>query len=325
MMKGMAELQTGHSDFVLKPRSTDYIKGVSSPIVFKAVNPSGNWTPRIEFFENQDLTSWGDTNGCVLFAAQESFDAQMDQLIASGSVPSDMVAQFTGMGYMDTGLDGNQHFHSSPRFLQVLTGNGLNGNSAPEPWDVMRQYGVLPWNDLPYDAAITEAEYFAPIAPDALAKAAQFLTLIGGENTIQYHWIALDAPKNMAELATATQQAPLCIGISVEIPGWNQVTPIDPPATQTPQHSVLIYEVQGSDSLILDHYSPYEKVLDAGYPIQFVLQGIVTIIAPIEQEIVDTASEIASETAQSTTVPTQTKQEIFAELKVVLQKLEQLL
>lgn len=61
-----------HSCLVIKPRATDWIKGVNSPIAFKAVN-DGNWLPYIEFFERQMLT-FGDTNGCVLFTAQEAFD-----------------------------------------------------------------------------------------------------------------------------------------------------------------------------------------------------------------------------------------------------------
>ena len=65
---------------------------------------------------------------------------------------------------MDTNsLDGKAHFHSSPRFWGVLTGNGANGNNLPDPWDAARKYGVLPYEDLPVSSSMTVAEYYASI------------------------------------------------------------------------------------------------------------------------------------------------------------------
>jgi hypothetical protein len=308
-----------HHCLVIKPRSSDYIKGVNSPIVFKAVS-DGNWTPRIEFFENQDLAPWGDTNGCVLFAAQESFDAQMDNLIATGQMPPAILAQFNSMGYMDLGRDGLPHFHSSPRFLQVLTGNGTNGNSCPEAWDVMRKYGVLPWRDLPYDATITETEYFAPISQTSLEKAAQFLTLIGGKDSIQYHWILNDSvANNIPAMQESMPQAPLCLGTPVCEP-WNQEQP--PTCTSTdPAHSTIAYSI---DTLvhILDHYSPYEKELAFDYPIPYALQGIVTLPptpTQVETQIVQDSSIAVEDIAQSP-APASVKESLLAEIAQLLEK-----
>lgn len=261
---------------VVKPRATDYIKGVNSPIEFKAV--STDWIQHLEFFENQSYSY--DTNGCVLFTAQESFDAQMDALIANGTIPDSVVSQFTSMGFMDLGRDGLPHFHSSARFLEVLTGNGTNGNAVPEAWDVLRKYGTIPWKDLPYDATVTEAQYFNPIPKNLLDKGVQFLNLIGGKYAIPYHWIRNDAPKNIPAMQAALPQAPLCLGVAVA-ENWNLVTPSpDPAPSETPQHCVMGYKINGSDTLIDDHYNPYLKVLGAGYPINYVFQGIVNPIFP---------------------------------------------
>jgi hypothetical protein len=238
-------MEAPQTNFFVKSRPTDYIKGVNSPILFKAVT-SGNWTSRLEFFENQAIGF--ESNGCVLFAAQESFDAQMDELIARGSVPADMLAQFHAMGYMDLGLDGLPHFHSSSRFLQILTGNGFNGNSAPDAWDAMRKFGVLPWTDLPYNATITQAEYLTGITPAMGAKAAEFLTLIGGKDAIQYHWVQNGFPQNVQAIINALPQAPLCIGVPVDVSGWNQPNPVEPPMTQPAQHSVLTYSIVNNRS-----------------------------------------------------------------------------
>ena len=156
-------MQTRHKCVITRIDSRDYIKGVNSSIPFKAVS-NGDWGPRIEFFEPQKINGW-DCDGCVLFAAQESFDAQMDNLIQTKQVPQGTLDLFNQLGYMDIGTDNNPHFHSSPRFLQILTGNGTNGNALQDPWIVIRKYGVLPWKDMPFDSTITQEDYFAPISP----------------------------------------------------------------------------------------------------------------------------------------------------------------
>lgn len=258
-----------HSCVKIVPRSTDYIKGVNSPINFKAVS-NGNWTSRLEFFESQKIQF--ETNGCVLFTAQESFDAQMDNLIVLGQIPQTALDWFTAQGYMDMGFDGKLHFHSSARFLEVLTGNGLNGNSLPDAWDVMRKYGVLPWKDFPYDSAVTETAYLAPVSQASLDKAAAFLSLIGGKNATQYHWIVNGGLTNLPSMTAALTQAPLCIGIAVAA-DWNQVQPSL--ADGTPGHSVMNYFID-SFVEIYDHYLPAKKELSKSYPIHYVLQGIVS-------------------------------------------------
>ena len=269
-----------HTCLKLEPLSpTDYLKG-DGHIIFKGVNPNADWTSHCEFFELQKFGSF-ETNGCVCFAAQESFDAQMDAFLEIAPT-RDLQNQLTAMGYMDTGRDGQPHFHSSARFLQVLTGNGFNGNALHDPWDVLRSYGALPWKDLPFDDTITQAEYLNPISPASLTKAAQFLQLIGGKNAVQYHWIDNNGTKNLPSFLTALHQAPLQFGIAVNEGGYNQDTPADPPAGSSPEHSVLNYQIVGTGCEVLDHYLPFDKTLDAGYPIPFALQGVVnpTVAVP---------------------------------------------
>ena|SRR5665213_262354 len=265
---------------IVTPRETDFIKGVSSPIPFKAVT-SGDWTPHINFFERQYIQF--ETDGCTDFTGNESLDAQMAALMSIafdaqmdahvGTFPQAVVDQLTQMGYMDTGVDGNLHFHSSPRYTQVMSGIGQNGGSLPTVWDTMRAYCVLPWKDLPFDATITEAEYFAPV-PEALqAKAQQFLALIGGKQAIQYHWLLDGNGPDLVKMKAALPQAPLCIGSSV-CGDWNEVTPAVC-TDRTPQHSTMIYKITEAGSAILDHYVPFEKVLAPAYPVPYVIQGIV--------------------------------------------------
>lgn len=264
--------------FVVKPRDSDYVMGVSSPIEFRAVT-NGDWTSHYQFFEKQKYTF--DTNGCVLFSVEEDFDAQMDVLLATA--PIWIVNQLTTMGYMQTGRDGQLHFHSSPRFLQILTGNGFNGNSIPEAWDAARKYGMLPWTDLPFDETVSQQDYINPqaITPAMYEKAMKFLALIGGKDSIQYHWVINNAPKNLTLMQSAQLHAPLCIGIAVNESGYNQQVPSDPPDSQAPGHCMATTQVVSPAVVSLDHYEPFIKTLDSKYPIHFVSQGIVTINPPI--------------------------------------------
>ncbi len=271
-------------------RPTDYIKGVSSPIPFKAVT-SGDWTPHIQFFEPQRLLD-GDTDDCEFYTQQESFDCQMD--VQLQSAPQSIIAQLTLLGFMDTASDGSMRFHSTPRFLGVMSGVGQNGTSMTNVWQLARTYGMLGWKDLPVKQDMTLSEYFAPISDQLKAKSLQLLALLGGKNTIQYHWLWQNKVADLKALQTALQQAPICFGIAVT-DGWNQIMPTDPPASQAPQHAVMCYKWDAKGCWILDHYIPYEKILDGTYPILYALQGIITPSWQVAQEVtqvVQTAEEI---------------------------------
>lgn len=301
-----------HCCLKIEPRETDYLKGVSSPIPFRSVTE--DWSKHLYFFERQKF-SW-DTNGCVLFTAQESFDAQIDALFVS--LPQKVRTKIADMGYLDIGKDGQLHFHSSPRFIQILTGNGFNGNSMPNAWDVMRKYGVLPWQDMPFTEGITQETYLDKnaITPDLYAKAASFLDLIGGKNAIRYQWIINGKPKDIPAMVQALPQAPLCLGVAVDDAGWNQVSPVAPPDTAPSEHSVMDYAIVGTTASILDHYLPFEKILDSGYPIHYVLQGIVTPIFQVAQEVMDVVSQTEQILPQ---VPPAQQNAILAALKILLQ------
>ena len=259
-----------HNCLKIIERPSDFLKGVSSPIPFKSV--CSDWSKHIEFFESQKVSD-GDTDECVIFTAvdQSSFDSQMDVLMPS--LPTPLIELFNTMGFMDVGLDGQVHFHSSPRYTGVLTGNGQNGNALTDPWDAMRKYGVVPFKDLPVTSSMIIAQYFAPIPQSLINKGQQFLAAIGGKNAIRYHWIC-NGQENIQAMIQALPQAPLCIGTPVCEP-WDQVSP--PVCSgQNSAHSTMCYGFSGSDALIYDHYQPAKKVLKNGYPIPFVLQGIVT-------------------------------------------------
>ena len=255
---------------ILKPNPNDWLMG-DGHIAFKSV--CSDWSQHIDFYEGQ-LVENGDTDDCVIFTAQESFDAQMDNLFPT--FPPEVQQQISAMGFMDmSSVDNKPHFHSSPRFLGVLTGNGTNGNALPDPWNVFRKYGCVPWAVLPVNPTMTVQEYFAPIEPNVMAIGAKFLALIGGTNAIQYHY-AVNGAENLQAMRNALPQAPLCIGVNVDDSQWNQYAPGFPPPGN-PVHSVMLYSIDASGNcLVYDHYQPAKKMLLVGYNIPYALQGIVT-------------------------------------------------
>src|SRR5690242_15411582 len=103
--------ETDHNCLKIIDRETDYVLGVNSPIQLKPILPSANWLPYVDFYESQRVSD-GDTNGCVLFTTQESFDAQMNLLIETGKVPPDALQLLHDLGYFDIGTDGKEHFHT---------------------------------------------------------------------------------------------------------------------------------------------------------------------------------------------------------------------
>ena len=273
-------MENNHSCLKIVSRPSDFLAGVSSPIPFKSIRPSGDWTSSDKFFERQSFGNF-DTEGCVVFACQETIDAQIDYLIQSGQIDTNLLELFNKLGFMDSvnSLDGVSHFHSSARYLQSLTGNGYNGNTLSDPFDAARKYGIIPFASLPFDATITEAEYLMnPMPQNLLNIGQQFLLAVGGKNWLNYQWIVNNQPTNTQAMDTARQQAPLVIAVLAEVPGWNQY---EPPIVQGPPcHGVQNYNSIATGELVLDHYVPFDKVLQPGFNINYVLQGVVNIVPP---------------------------------------------
>lgn len=305
--------------FKVEIRPTDY-KWNDGHIKFSAVNPSGDWSGHIWFNEVQLLLDGVDTDDCVPFSCQESFDMQIDALISSGTIPQSIITQFENMGFMDSvnSTDKLPHFHSSPRFLGIQTGQGQNGNTTQGVYGVLRQYGALPYTDLPPNVG-TAAEYYAPCTEAQLAKAAQFLALLGGKNAIQYHAISQGTPKNMATISQALQQAPLQLGVAVAT-DWNQAVPSPNPAESAfPAHCVSAYKTDGTNLFIEDHYSPFLKELDSAYPVNWVSS---VVIIPIVQEVAPIVNELTTIVPQIVNQPVAEQPTLREEVEKVIEAVE---
>lgn len=300
-------------DLIIKPRDSDYVLGANSPLALESVN-NGDWTSHQWFIEKQ-RNGLFDSDGCACYYSNKLLDVWMDFLMPS--FPPSLLEQFQFMGFMDLGRDGLAHFHSSPWFTENLTGNGQNGNSLPECLDVIRKYGAIPYSQFNFTEATTPAQYFVKPTDTQMALGAKFLTLMDGKNFLQYHWLANGSPKNLAKMETAITQSPLGIGIAVST-GWNQTTPSpDPLATESPEHALLVTRIPAPQIQVSDNYIPDIKFLDAGYPINYVLQAFVTLPKVIEQQIISTTAQVVQEVATAPISPAD-KYSLLTQIKTLL-------
>jgi hypothetical protein len=264
--------QASHKCLIIQDSETDYVFGSASGLEFKAVLQNPDWSGHIDFFERQKF-GW-ESDACVLFSAQESFDAQINNLIEQGAFPQSAIDAFYSLGFMQASTidNGQPRFHSSARFLHVQAGTRHNGTPLQSPWDIMRKQGVLPWTDLPFDETTSETEYFSAIPLALLDKAKKILPFI----SVQYQWIAKGGTGTpITKMKNALTQAPLCIGVNT-CDNWNQVQPTAC-SSIAPEHSVMVY-LEDTLTHCLDHYLPFEKQLPLTYSIPYVFQGIINVV-----------------------------------------------
>lgn len=263
------------NNLVTRPDIRDWKLGDGN-IQLKGGNP--DWTGNYWFKELQKINGF-ETDCCVIFGAQESFDAQMDRLIQAGGVSESLLSWFTLNGYMDSS-DGKPHFHTSERYTAFNTGNGYTGNAGQDPWVAMRTYGCIPWSDWAFDSTITQKTYFDKPPQYLYDKGALFLSMIGGKNSIQYHWIYQGSNCPRALMDSARPTAPLCLGVTTNS-GWNQEFPTPPSVGSIPNHMVDNISNSPSGEVVYDHYVPFTKTFGLTYPIPQVIQGVLTLSVPV--------------------------------------------
>ena len=302
--------KTFHKCLITAPRPTDYFMG-DGHIVFSAVLASGDWSKYFHFNEHQKELGF-DCDGCVCFSCQKIFDAQVDYLIQSGQIQRSVISNFTALGFMDAvnSDDKLSHFHSSPRWLQSMTGNGYNGNPLYAPWDILRKQGTLPWVDCPFDPSVNASDYLIKPTQAQLDKAKSLIPLL----STGYHWIVDNGSLKgtpISQMKKALQQSPLQIGINCG-DNWNSVNPT-PTADLSPEHSVSVEKVT-TVSVIDDQYEPFIKDLPFSWNIGYILQAIVS---PVPQ------APAPLETLQpvSTPVTPEEKMSLIQQLGVIAQQL----
>lgn len=260
-----------HVGIRIDDRDTDYFAGANSPIEFKAVNPSNDWTPYLPDFDLQKINGY-ESEACVPFAATQSVETQINYFLKNNLLPASTVQWLQTNGYLEPAGT----IHLSERFIAKVDGTDpATGTPLQNPWDAFRKFGCLPYKDWPFDSTInSDSEFYAPIPQNLLDKAKQFLNYFA----FQYHKVAWGGTGTpISVMKQALQQAPLCIGTAVCEP-WDQVNVPTCPSVQ-PEHSTMVYSMD-TVTHILDHYVPFEKDFQFTYNIPYVMQGIVQIVQP---------------------------------------------
>ncbi len=298
-------IQENHSCVITQePREKDYIAGLNSPLPYVENVSDGNWTPFLPDFDLQKENGL-ETDACVTFSAVQSVEVQINWLLKNNLLSQYHIDGLKSLGFLTDGT-----FHASERYLAVLDGTTENGNTMPAPWDTMRTYGLIPYDDMPFSADITTwGEYYTQPTPEQIAKGKQFLDLFA--LNYEYVWANGNLTCPIPYLLKHLKQAPLCIATPVCWP-WNQVE-VSVCTLTAPQHSTMVYN---EDQLthILDHYVPFLKELPQGYFIPYAVKGIVSIVPPPQPPSVPT-----------TVAPTQANVNILTQIVSLYQKILSLL
>ena len=297
-------MDTKHNCVIIAARPTDYIAGVNSPLPFVSNIPSGDWTSYLPDFDLQKEQGF-ETDACVTFSAVQSTEMQINWLLKTNQLPQYHIDQLKSLGFLTDGT-----FHASERYIAVLDNTTTNGNTMPAPWDAIRKYGLIPYEDMPFSYTITDwAEYYTQPTPDQIAKGQKLLELFAFN--YEYIWQNPTTSCPIDLIIKHLQQAPLCISTPVCWP-WNQ---LEPPVCSdtTAEHSTLVYS-QDQLTHILDHYVPFLKEFPAGYFIPYVVKGIVSIVPP-------PSVSITTDSLPANIAPTQKNLQILQLLVSLWQKL----
>lgn len=129
-------------------RPTDYVAGVSSPIIYQARNPSGDWRPYKVTRENQ-FDNVADFMACVTFSGLSSIETQ--NLFLTG-----------------------KELNFSDRFTAKMSGTTEEGNYLYKVGDSIRNDGLVLESDYPMTPNMTWAEYYASIPQALINKAVKY-------------------------------------------------------------------------------------------------------------------------------------------------------
>jgi hypothetical protein len=176
----MAKKGTKNTGVILGKRTTDWIAGGASNIVYEVRNPSGDWTPYIPKGEVQHTNSV-DYMDCVTRSLLNSIEIQHKFL---------------------TGTEVNY----SDRFLAKMSGTTHQGNYLWAVADTLRSVGVVKEEDHPTIDNMTWDDYYAEISQWLKDKAKKWFD----ENDLKYEWIE---PITVENLIKHLKQAPLQIVI----------------------------------------------------------------------------------------------------------------
>lgn len=270
--------------FKLHPKKvSEKVKGwFAVPVPYEVNNPKADWSPYFVTYENQKWGQW-DSDDCWCLSGINNLQAQLNLLKPQFS--SEATNFFTTNGYLDV----NGNFCLSERFIEILSGVADNGNSQMAVWTLIQKYGCIPRTALTYTLAqaqadanetLFEKDYYNPayITPAMEQLGLQFLEYV----SVDTQWIG-DGKTTppLQVLRAALAQAPLQIGIPVNVSQWNNsYVPYD--GSKVVKHAINMLSTNPTGYVCYDQYQPDIKTLAPDYYIPLLTQGVATVIKPVE-------------------------------------------
>lgn len=285
----MNELNYQPREIVSIRKSTDFIKGLSSPIPYIINYLDGDSS---KYFSSYTPQRYGqfDTSCCWDYSGIAIVQAELNYLKQTGQLSQEAVNWYQSNSY----LDANGFFRLSPRFIGIVSGIEDNGS---DPWrfcELTAKYGFLPLSDLNYSVEQTnqfqtqeqfDKDYFNPqvIMPAMYAKALKALSFVN----FQYEYLSKigTAMPPMQDIKAALCQSPLLVSIPIPNPTflWNISIVQAQSGNNSLVHCVALANVNSDLTFkVHDNYNPEWKILSSGYYIGEVINIVITpkIIAP---------------------------------------------
>ena len=269
-------------------KSTDYVRGVSSPIAYVVRNDTGNWQDYFPLYESQKYI-W-DSNCCWAFSGAHAIETQLNFLLKTGRLPQATIDWFTTNGYIVNGS-----FEISWRFIVAISGVDGDGNSQYEWWRLTADYGILPRSL--FDYSLEQSQQFSSeeaqnddigstigITQRMYQLAKQALSYV----QIDYEWVGNEGTMPpLTDIRAMLLQSPLQIGIAVNGATWNQTNV--PAYSGVVQHAVMLGNLNTDNSFIVfDDYMPNPKTLANGYDVPLITNGVISPI--LEQAQIPTVT-----------------------------------
>lgn len=213
------------SGFLYKLEPTDYITGVSSPIHWEIVMPTGDWRPFTPSSEKQHNLSF-DTMSCTTFSALNVIEYWVNFMIDSGKLSVAHLEKLNQLGFIQNGK-----FNASDRFTAIMSETMPQGNYFQNVMNSIRKDGLLPEQDFVFSGN-TWAQYHdrSQISFDMKQKAKQILEIFD----FAYEWVPVETG---IEMADSLKQAPLQVAVT----------------KSAPQHAIMLPHMEWE----FESYSPF--------------------------------------------------------------------
>lgn len=266
-----------NTGLIIENKPEDFELGASS-IPYESRNSTKDWRKFRSRPERQNF-SRVDPMNCISHTSTNLWEAQANWMLLNNLWPEESLKFFQDNGYI---VDGK--FEISERFQAKVSNTGTGGNSYQRVLDTMRHdsasgKGVIPeslWPSTLSTENFNWAEYYKPIPQNLLDLAKQSLEHF----KFPYEAIHYGTQENIKEIVKkALEHAPLGFAIATCSP-WDASVSV---CSSNPNHAVT-NDCFTTSYLIWDSYEPYEKYLEPGYLIHYVVKAV---LSPLKKKVPD--------------------------------------